>query len=232
MVWGAVLGALGAVAGGVMDHNDRRRAERQNEALLSEIRGLASGAISTQESYLARAMPHLTGAIETIRQSTQGALAANSQAGTTAYRLANEQFGADAGAIQERMTSRGLGSSTAHQGAYSQAAGRMGIGLGQIGESIGRTNASILQSGGNAQASMQNNLAQSILGTGRGIASTQMQLGGYLSGTQYDAVGGQSAGLGALGANLGLLVDSFANSSKKSTGGQGAAHYNSQARRH
>lgn len=212
-----VIAAVGAVAGGAMDYFGQRRARRRQERILNEIRGITSDQLKVNEDHFAAAFPHLQGALATAKEAGARALRMNTQAGSTASRLIGDQARGLSRSNRADLQRRGLGSTSRLAGANANVQRVAGRAIGEIGEQTGARNASIVQGTGDRVASIQGDMASTILSKGNRDIAIRGGLIDTLNGQQAEYQGGQSNALGQIGGLADLLRGSWASSAGTSS---------------
>lgn len=208
------LVAGGSLVGSALDYFGSQRAQRRQERILNEIRGISDKNLASNADGFAKAFPHLSAAVDTVRQAGERALRANTASGATASRMVGDQVARAQRETRASLVQRGLGSTTRLAGAAGEIARRGGEALGSIGERTGAVNAGIISGTGDRVAAGQTTLAGSYLDKASRDISIRNSLASQLGGVQYEAQGGSASALGQLGGMLGLLRESWGTGGK------------------
>lgn len=210
-----VLAAVGAIAGTALDYFGQRRAQRRQERIFNEIRGISSDQLTVNDDHFRAAFPHLEAAVKTAREFGERALRMNTQAGATASRLVGDQ---SRGIIRENradLRRRGLGSTSRLASAAADTQRVAGRTISQIGENVGAQNAEIVQGTGDRVAAGQEGMANAILGKGARDVAIRGRLADTLSGTEVSYEGNVAGSLAEISGMADLLRESWGNTARR-----------------
>jgi hypothetical protein len=218
-MFGAILGAAGAVYGSVQ----QRKADKKAFALQTANTQKALDLLNAGET---RASDFLKQALAAVETGRQRALGQTAQAEFQGYRALQDQLSGGQSRLAQSLAGRGLyGSSVARAGQRSMYAD-YGRAVGQLGAQLGGVRAGIEQQGAAGAASAYSNMAQNAGNMAQARA-------GIVSNIQYQGQQGLAESYGALGAAAGEILGGAAGAwsswasrrpkkqSPRSSGGEG-----------
>ena len=212
MVFGAILGLVGAVAGGVQQSRAEKKAYRaQKESIELSKQYLLEG-----ERLATPYLREMIAAIESAKQESLGYLG---QAEYEGYRQVRDAYRQNAGRMDQSLARRGLYNSTTALAAQRGLTSQLARDTGQVGAAIGGMRSQVTMNAGRGIAAGNQSIADLIYRSRAGLAGIQGSV-------QYQAPQGLAASYGALGGQLGGAFDSW-NSWRSKQGRTSAGGYTS-----
>jgi len=196
MVFGAILGAVGSIAGSVAQNRANKKAYGQQMQSIQQAKDyLLEGET--------KATPYLREMIAAIEASKQEALGYTAQAEFQGYRALGDAYSQGQSRVDQSLARRGLYNSTTALAAQRGVRGQYARDVGQFGSQLAGARSNIAMQAGRGIAAGNQALGNLAYNTGRGLSSIQ-------AGVQYQTPQDLAGSYGALGAQVGdLLGDAY-----------------------
>ncbi len=204
-----VLGALGALAGGVIDaigaDKASRRARRANQGNLQTIRDLMGLARGANETGFANARPFMDMLLSTLQEGARRSEGAQARAGREALRFQRDIYDQAVGEGNAQLARRGLGNTTLASNVGLAAADMAGRAATRTAMQSGSLLSGLIAGNARATSAGYGSLADFERARGATKAGLLAQEAGILSGVQHTAQPqtGYGSLLGAAGGILG-----------------------------
>lgn len=202
---GAGVGIGSSLLGGIFGSRDARKAQRKQEALINEARGLYGQQRSTLQGAQDAALLSIDEANMILAGIEPAVLAGMDESLRVAFANQLRQQEMDQARLQSQMASAGLDMTTAGIGAQRGLRFGQAQQLGQVGAAYAGQRGNLIAGARAGVAAGLNNRAQTLGMFGSQIAGSYGQEANFLGGIQVQPAN-TGAGIGALGGQISNML--------------------------